>query len=241
VKWYSKYQFNLPQEDIMNVRISPETPFAERTLGDIARSLPGATAVFRRAKLDFCCGGEVALAKAAAAKGLPLDGLVAELQTLAAASGPATPELPTDELLDHIESRFHAVHRRELPELVRLARRVEAVHKDNAASPHGLADLLARVAVELESHMQKEEMILFPLMRRGGGPMIEGPISVMLAEHDDHGENLRRIEALTNNFVPPEGACTTWRALYAGAHKFVDDVMEHIHTENNILFPRFAE
>ncbi len=227
----------------MDTRVSMDrqTSFAGRTLGDIARTLPGATAVFRRHKLDFCCGGEVALAEAAAAKGLPLAGLEDELNVVVAASGTAEPPLPTDELIDHIETRYHAVHRRELSELVRLARRVEAVHKDKPEVPRGLADLLTRIAQELDSHMQKEEVILFPMMRNGGGPMIGGPISVMLAEHDDHGANLRRLEDLTNNFNPPEGACTTWRALYTGVHKFVDDVMEHIHTENNILFPRFAE
>lgn len=225
----------------MDFSTDGQPSFAMRTLGDIARSLPGATAVFRRHKLDFCCGGEVPLTEAAAAKGLSLVEIEAELSALAVACGPAEAPLSTSDLIDHIETRYHATHRRELPELIRLARRVEAVHKDKLEVPHGLADLLARIAVELDSHMQKEEVILFPLMRNGGGPMIGGPISVMLAEHEDHGANLRRLEALTNNFQPPEGACTTWRALYAGVHKLVDDVMEHIHTENNILFPRFAE
>lgn len=227
----------------MDVRFQTDSQisFAGRTLGDIARTLPGATAVFRRHKLDFCCGGEVSLAEAAATKALSLAEIEAELGAITAACGPAEAPLSTGDLVDHIETRYHAVHRRELPELIRLARRVEAVHKDKPDVPHGLADILASMAVELDSHMQKEEVILFSMMRNGGGPMIGGPISVMLAEHEDHGANLRRLEALTNNFQPPEGACTTWRALYAGVHKFVDDVMEHIHTENNILFPRFAE
>ena len=89
--------------------------------------------------------------------------------------------------------------------------------------------------------MQKEEQILFPLMRRGGHPMIAQPIAVMLSEHDSHGEQLRRLEALTTDFTPPAGACTTWRALYLGAGKLADDLMEHIHLENNVLFPRFLQ
>lgn len=226
----------------MNVPHSalPQLSFAERTLGDIASSLPGATAVFRRKKLDFCCGGQATLAEAATAKGLPPADLEAELQAIAAASDHASPPLETDELIAMIETRFHAVHRREFPELIRLARRVEAVHKDKAAVPRGLADLLVRMSEDLESHMQKEEMILFPMMRRGGGPMIEGPIAVMLAEHDEHGASVQKLEAITNNFEVPEGACTTWRALYSGVRKLTDDVVEHIHTENNILFPRFV-
>jgi iron-sulfur cluster repair di-iron protein len=214
--------------------------FAERALGDIATALPGATAIFRRHKLDFCCGGKVSLEEAAAAKGLPLGSLVGELSALQEAAAPVEAPAETGALIGRIETRYHAVHRAELPELIRLARRVEAVHRDKPSVPHGLADHLEHIQRELESHMQKEEAILFPLMRSGGSPMISGPISVMLAEHDDHGENLRKLEALTDGFTPPGDACTTWRALYAGGRKFVDDVMEHIHTENNILFPRFT-
>ena len=216
------------------------TAFADRAVGEIAVSLPGATAVFRRNKLDFCCGGRATLSEAASAKGLALDALEAELRAVAAASEPVSPSPASDDLIDTILTRYHTVHRRELPELVRLARRVEAVHKDVAATPHGLADLLERMQEELESHMQKEEQILFPMMRRGGHPMIAGPIAVMLAEHDDHGAHLRALETLTTGFEPPEGACNTWRALYSGCRKLADDLVEHIHTENNILFPRFT-
>jgi regulator of cell morphogenesis and NO signaling len=216
--------------------------FAGRTLADIARTLPGATAVFRKQKLDFCCGGAVLLTDAVSAKGLSLAELEIALAAVAAATTtePVPESLDTDALITLIENRFHAVHRRELPELVRLARRVEAVHKDKPTVPQGLAALLVRIEQELDAHMQKEEAILFPLMRRGDSPMIAGPISVMAAEHESHGLNLRALEKITNNCEPPEDACTTWRALYAGVRKFVDDVMEHIHLENNVLFPRFT-
>ena len=152
-----------------------------------------------------------------------------------ATAGSEAPEA----LITRIEQRYHATHRRELPELIRLARRVEAVHGDNPHAPHGLADLLEQMAAELEAHMQKEERVLFPLMRQGGHPMIGQPIRVMRAEHDDHGTHLQALEALTRGGVPPEGACNTWRALYAGTRKFADDLMDHVHLENNLLFPRF--
>lgn len=214
--------------------------FAERTLSDIAANLPGATAVFRRAKLDFCCGGQVPLAEAAAAKGLSLNALEAELSAVAASSLQADHPEETSDLIAFIEQRYHAVHRQEVPELVRLARRVEAVHRANPAVPAGLADLLEKLGDELDEHMQKEEQVLFPLMRQGGHPMIAHPIAAMLSEHDDHGANLRKLEALTGDFVAPDDACPTWRALYSGARKLTDDVMSHIHTENNVLFPRFV-
>jgi regulator of cell morphogenesis and NO signaling len=214
-----------------------QTEFASRTLADIASTLPGATALFRAEKLDFCCGGKVSIAEAMAAKQKDPAPLITRLAALDAAAAPSDGPEDTNDLIDMILTRFHETHRRELPELVKLARRVEAVHRDVASVPAGLADLLQHIGDELESHMQKEEQILFPMILRGGHPMIEGPISVMLAEH---GANLRKLEALTNDFTPPADACTTWRALYVGARKLTDDVMEHIHTENNILFPRFT-
>ena len=224
----------------MSVTLSREAVFADRTLADIAATLPGATGVFRKRKLDFCCGGKVSLADAASAKKLPLAELEAELAAVVALALPATRPEDTNALIDLIETRFHAAHRRDLPELIRLARRVEAVHREHPDAPHGLADLLTRMESELGAHMSKEEQVLFPLMRQGGHPMITGPIAVMLAEHDDHGAHLRGLERLTTDFTAPDGACTTWRALYAGAHKLADDLMEHIHTENNVLFPRFS-
>lgn len=219
---------------------SLDVPFGKRSLADIAVALPGATAVFRRHKLDFCCGGQVKLAQAAERKALNLDLLEAELDALRERAAPAARPEATADLIDLIETRYHAVHRQELPELLRLAQRVEAVHKAHPSVPRGLAELLNRMAQELAEHMAKEEQMLFPLMRRGGHPMIGQPIRVMLAEHDDHGAHLRQLEALTDDFTPPPEACPTWRALYAGCRKLTDDLMEHIHLENNVLFPRFA-
>ena len=216
------------------------TASAPATLADIAATLPGAAGVFRRRKLDFCCGGRVPLAEACAAKGISLTELQAELDAVAALAAPIALPETTEALIELIETRYHATHRRELPELVRLARRVEAAHKAHAAAPHGLADLLAAMAAELDDHMAKEEQILFPMMRRGGHPMIAQPIAVMLAEHDTQGGNLREIERLTRDFTVPEDGCPTWRALNVGVHKLADDLVEHIHIENNILFPRFA-
>jgi regulator of cell morphogenesis and NO signaling len=163
----------------MSAATASEAGYADRSLADIAASLPGATRIFRRHKLDFCCGGRISLADAAEAKGLTLAELESDLAGVAALALP--PERPeaTDALITLIENRYHAVHRRELPELVRLAKRVEAVHRENPAVPHGLAARLERMVLELEDHMQKEEQILFPLMRRGGHPMISQPIYVM--------------------------------------------------------------
>ncbi|MFC7736337.1 iron-sulfur cluster repair protein YtfE [Roseomonas sp. GCM10028921] len=218
--------------------VTTEPGFATRRVTEIAAALPGPTAVFRKHKLDFCCGGDVPLAEAAARRGASLPAIKAELATLLPRQATAPEE--TGALIDLIETRYHATHRRELPELIRLARRVEAVHGDKPEAPRGLADLLEEMGLELESHMQKEEAVLFPMMRDGGHPMIGHPVAMMRHEHDDHGEHLRALEALTNNGEPPAGACNTWRALFAGTRKLADDLMEHIHLENNVLFPRFG-
>jgi len=211
----------------------------DRRLGEVAVALPGATEVFRRFKLDFCCGGDQTLAEAAEARGVALETLEAALQALDPAGGSAAPREPIA-LIDHILTRYHAVHRRELPELAKLARKVEAVHRAHAQVPAGLAVALERMGEELESHMAKEEQVLFPLMRRGSHPMIDAPIAVMRSEHNEHGERLREIERLAHELRLPADACTSWRALYAGVGKLTDDLMEHIHLENNLLFPNFA-
>ncbi|MFY9894063.1 MAG: iron-sulfur cluster repair protein YtfE [Xanthobacteraceae bacterium] len=210
---------------------------ASRSLGDIAASMPGATAVFRRYKLDFCCGGSESLEQAVRHKGLDLPAIEAELAKFSAE--PSSLPESVEHLIRHILDRYHEVHRRELPELRRLAQRVEQVHADHPAVPKGLADVLARIQDELESHMQKEEQILFPLMLGGGSPMIVHPIAMMRHEHDEAGEDLKAVSELTGDMTLPAEACNTWRALYAGLAKFAEDLTEHIHVENNILFPKF--
>jgi regulator of cell morphogenesis and NO signaling len=220
------------------MKVANELPSAERALGDIARELPGAAAVFRRHGLDYCCGGSQSLHAAAQAAGVDPRAVERELAALAPAPAEA-PEEPLP-LIDHILARYHETHRRELPELIALARRVEQRHADHPQVPRGLAALLEHIAEAIEEHMQKEERILFPMMRAGGVPMIMGPIQVMEHEHLEHGERLRQLEALTGNHTPPADACTSWHALYAGTRKLVDDVMQHIHLENNVLFPQFA-
>lgn len=223
----------------LNENLAHETPLPERAIGEIAVALPGATALFRAAKLDYCCGGKATLKDAAAAKSLDLAPIVADLQRLTPEAAPAAASLDTKSLIETIVNRYHRVHSAELPELIRLAARVEAVHKDHPSVPAGLAALLKQVLGELTMHMQKEELILFPAMAKGGRASIEHPIAAMMADHADHGAHLQQIRDLTDDIRAPEDACTTWRALYAGLAKFADDLVEHIHVENNILFPRF--
>ncbi|MBS1186465.1 MAG: putative regulator of cell morphosis and signaling [Burkholderiaceae bacterium] len=215
----------------------------DQTIGSIACDIPGATRIFHQHKLDFCCGGGKSLREAAQRRGVDTAVLTAELEQLRQSqqSGRDWRDAPVPELIMHILERFHERHREQLPELIRLARRVEEVHGDKPECPLGLAALLEGVEQELESHMQKEEQILFPLLLRGYCQQSLQPILVMRHEHDQHGDNLERLAQLTNDITPPANACNTWRALYAGLAQLREDLMQHIHLENNVLFPQAEE
>ncbi len=207
------------------------------SLGEIAVQLAGATRVLRQYKLDFCCGGHVILADALTKKEIDPEEVVSQLNALAQPDDTQDwSSKPRAELVDHIYERFHILHRQQLPELLKMARRVEAVHGQRPECPVGLADHIAVMARELESHMQKEEQILFPMLKQDMVAQAAGPIRVMQMEHDSHGDALERLSELTDDLTPPPGACNTWRALYTGLESLRDDLMEHIHLENNVLF-----
>ncbi len=208
------------------------------SVGDIASDLPGAAEVFRRNGISFCCGGALTLADAAAKQGLAPETLLDALQALIDAAGRDAPQ-ETLPLIDHILARYHETHRDELEWLIPLAQKVETVHGDHDEAPLGLTEALIALHDELDSHMLKEEQVLFPMMRQGGHPMIVHPIGVMRHEHDSAAELLREVERITRGLSLPEGACRSWTALYTGLTKFSEDLVRHMHLENSILFPRF--
>lgn len=207
------------------------------SVGEIAVIMPAATAVFRRHKIDFCCKGDALLASEAERRGLDLAAIEAELHALGSPGVHAPAEVP--DLIAHIIERYHKVHRLEFPAVIEMARRVESVHQDRADCPRGLAELLSNMFEDLEDHQHKEEAILFPAMIAGMGPVLRHPIARMMQDHEELGELLAFLADLTDDFVPPDGACSTWRALYAGCSKLDADLREHVHLENNILFRRF--
>ncbi|UCI22908.1 iron-sulfur cluster repair di-iron protein (plasmid) [Mesorhizobium sp. B2-1-8] len=214
----------------------------ERTVGDIAATLPGATAVFRKFKIDFCCNGDLTLDAAAHRRGVDPNEIERELETLGTGAGEtaAPAAMDSDELIDHIQACYHEAHRRALPELIALSRKVEAVHRGHPKVPAGLSDALRQMQSELEQHMAKEEAILFPAMRQWAEGKFDIPISELRHEHDDQGTLLRLLESLTDDFATPDGACRSWQALYVGVAQLAEELIEHIHLENNVLFPRFA-
>ncbi len=212
----------------------------DMTLADIAVSRPAATRVFSRHHLDFCCGGKQTVADACTEAGLDTAGLLSEIER----EEPGAADLdrwearPIGELADFVVDRYHSALRRQLPTLVELAAKVEKRHAEKATCPTGLHALLVEMQAEVDAHLMKEEQVLFPMIKLGRGPAVQMPIRVMYQEHDDHGQNLRRIRELTDDLVPPPEACVSWRALYSGLEELERELMEHIHLENNVLFPR---
>lgn len=212
------------------------------SVGDLAATIPGATAVFREHRIDFCCGGEAPLAEAAERFGADAKVVDEKLQELAANTdgAVAASSMSSEDLIDHIVNHYHASHRRTIPELVALSRKVEQVHSAHPKVPAGLADLLSKMQAEMDEHMGKEEAVMFPAMRRqAAGSQNEG-IGELRHEHDDQGEILHEMEHLTDMFAVPPEACSSWKALYMQTGQLVEDVMQHIHLENNVLFPRFT-
>jgi regulator of cell morphogenesis and NO signaling len=211
-----------------------------QTLAQIAIDVPAAPGVFLRHGLDFCCHGQRSLAEACREKGIDPEQVTHELEAATVPDAGATSwkDRPLDELVDFILARYHAPLRGDVATLIELASKVERVHEDKPSCPHGLAAHLAQVLEALESHLGKEEQILFPMIRDGSAAMALMPVKVMMQEHEDHGQNLRRTRELTADLVAPPEACTTWRALYAGLTRLEAELMQHIHLENNLLFPR---
>jgi regulator of cell morphogenesis and NO signaling len=211
----------------------------QTSLAELATTIPAASRVFQRHRLDFCCGGRTSLADACAERGLDAADVARQIEEAGrGADDVRWDERPAAEIIDHILERYHAPLREELPRLRDMAARVEERHADKAACPKGLAGRLETMIREVESHLGKEEQILFPMIKAGRGAMAQGPIRVMEEEHDEHGANLDRVRQLTNDFQPPEEACPTWKALYLGLEQLELDLMRHIHLENAVLFPK---
>lgn len=209
------------------------------TLGEWASTYAGASTVFVKNGLDFCCGGSQTLEDSCKDKGIAADNIMAEVKELSREKkAPSWNTMELGQIVDEILEKFHKKHREDLEILIPLAKKVESVHTDREESPQGLGEFLEKLLFELESHMQKEEQILFPMIKSGQGSMAHGPVNVMMSEHVGHGENLAKLKVLAKNYKLPEDACGSWVALYQGVSNLEREIMEHIATENNILFPK---
>lgn len=211
--------------------------YADQPLAEIAISIPMSTELFRKHRLDFCCGGKQTLKDACEKQSLQLNQIINELEKLDIHEKQEADQ-PLKDMVPFIIARYHEDLRKRIPELVTLAEKVERVHVNHKECPYGLTNLLRQFQDEMFLHMMKEENVLFPLIISGRGKLALMPIKIMTIEHDTHGKQLNELHKLTSDFVPPQDACATWRALYKGLEKLEEELMDHIHLENNILFPR---
>ena len=231
------------------------TALEERTIGELVAEAPLRANIFEKRRIDYCCKGRRSLAQVCAEEGLPMDEVIAELeQEPRQESSLDWAPKPLTELAAHIVDRHHGYLRSTLPSAALKLDKVVQAHADRHPALRELRAVFAALADELASHMAKEEMVLFPhiaAMERAAqgdepappapGGSVRNPIRMMEHEHDDAGRALSRIRELTSNHEPPEGACNTFRALYAQLAELERDLHTHIHLENNILFPRAAE
>ncbi len=215
-------------------------------LGDIVTNNTAAARVLERHGLDFCCGGQRSIGDACTAAGLDAQAVLAELNDLDSAPAPDWASMPPAQLVDHLEAVHHRYMWEAMPHLAALANKVEGVHGDRHPELHEIRRIYDEVHAELEGHLMKEEQVLFPMVREMADASeapefhcgsLNGPISVMLMEHDDAGEHLARLRELTGGYEPPADGCTSYGLLYAGLAEFEADIHLHIHKENNVLFP----
>lgn len=215
---------------------------AETTVGALAAEFPRATRVFARHGIDFCCGGGKPLAEACGGTPAEAQAIIEEIER--EINGLPEPDVrwdqaPLEDLIEHILRRHHDTLKEELPRLEAMCRKVHEVHgdKDQERFDQLLATFVT-IKEDIDQHLPKEEQILFPAILAGRRHMLGGPISVMEEEHEQLGELLRRMRSLTGDYVVPEEACNTWRALWSGLEELENDLHEHIHLENNILHKR---
>ncbi|MBW7894373.1 MAG: iron-sulfur cluster repair di-iron protein [Opitutaceae bacterium] len=219
-------------------------------VGAIVAGRPGLARLFEHLGIDYCCGGKLPLGAACRQRGLDTAATLNLLHTAVTDMEQTQTDMDATgmtgtELADHIERTHHAYTKAELPHLVALADRVAAKHGERDPRLVDLAVTLRILAADMLDHMEKEEIALFPLIRRieteaqatCACEIIATPIRCMEAEHNATGRAVAHLRELTDHFTPDAAACQSHRALLAGLAAFEADLHRHVHKENNILFP----
>lgn len=225
----------------------------DRTVAECVTENIKASHVFKKYGIDFCCGGGISIQKACEKNGVDYELLAEDLKSIESLNDRETDYniLPLDELIDHIVEKHHKYVEANIPLLLQYTNKVARVHGGNSPELIEVDQLFQKVAGELAGHLKKEEMILFPFIKKmikaqkeGAGlnvphfNTVENPINMMEVEHEEAGDVFKEIARLTNNYNPPAHACNTYRALFDKLDEFEQDLHEHIHLENNILHPK---
>jgi regulator of cell morphogenesis and NO signaling len=252
-----KWEYLLQGPEIWEVRISKLSPEAGETIGELVAKDYRKAEVFKKYGIDFCCGGKKTVARVCNEKGLDQAQVEQDLQALAETPVARTQNFAAWDLsflADFIENTHHTYVRETLPALTVYTTKIARVHGDNHPELHAIAKHFAAVASELTAHMPKEERILFPYIRQlneagKAGTLvapaafgtIQNPINMMEMEHEAAGNSMEAIRELTHNYTLPADACTTYQLAFAKLQEFEADLFQHIHLENNILFPKAVE
>lgn len=223
------------------------------TLKEIVTENYQTAAVFEKFSLDFCCRGGKSIDEACKEKGIDPQIVLAELSTIDSnkdQTAKSSSEWVPDVLIEHIIQKHHSYVTKMIPILYAHTQKVAAVHGANHPEVVEIAKHFETVAIELQQHMAKEEKMLFPYVeslyaakkRNAVLPKpqfgsVKNPIQMMEAEHQNAGDEMYSIRALSNNYMPPDDACTTYRITFQELQDFEQDLHHHVHLENNILFP----
>jgi regulator of cell morphogenesis and NO signaling len=226
-----------------------------KTVGEIAAENPSATREFEKLGIDYCCGGKRTLDEACADAKITVDKALERLEKSAMATilggGQDWQNQPLADLITHITGTHHVFVREECPRIQALAAKVVALHGGNHPELLQVQGVFSALAEELSVHLMKEEQILFPYVIRLEESFVAGecappamfgtvvnPIRMMMQEHDGAGEALRTLRAVTKDYSTPDDACISYHTLCSALQGFEADLHQHIHLENNILFPR---
>ncbi len=228
----------------------------EKTVRELALERPGAARVFEKLGIDYCCGGKQTLGQACQAAGVPVDRVLEALE-VARYSGPDAAkgrDWQTGSLADlisHIKNTHHKYTREETARLGPLFDKVCSVHGNNHPELLDLRETFRGLARELTTHLMKEEMVLFPYIERMEESVlqkepilpppfgtVQNPVAMMEHEHDSAGNALRALRAASNGYTAPADGCVSYQTLYKTLAELEADLHQHIHLENNILFPR---
>jgi len=226
-----------------------------KTLAQIVNENHQTASVFERYNLDFCCKGKRSLETACEEKKLPVDVVANEIDELIQQPIKSLTDfskLSLTELVEYIESTHHAYTKKELAQIFTYLQKVSSKHGERHTELFRIFECFAQLKEEMEMHMRKEELILFPRIEEleaaveqsdvcGCDTNIQAPISVMEDEHEHAGKLMEQIRLYSNNYTPPEDACTTYRLSFAALQAFEKDLHQHVHLENNILFPKAIE
>lgn len=227
------------------------TNIAEQTLASIVSDNHQTVPVLEKHHLDFCCKGKRTLTEACKEKGLSVDALINELESINDKKSNHLPfnQMDATQLIGHILIHHHFYVSQSMPTILSHVEKVATKHGDRYPYMIKVFKLFTEVKDEMTQHMLKEEKILFPRIKeietlyndnkkaKLAGGYIGSPVSVMEAEHDHAGAILYEIRNLSNNYTPPEDACTTFRVALAELKEFEEDLHKHVHLENNLLFP----